>query len=78
MRRVELPRCCGIEQKCGWSRGAVMEANMYSALAGSFFLLGIGMLMVCAMDGFAFRGKTARSAVPNPKAEAARRAGSGR
>jgi hypothetical protein len=32
---------------------------MFSALAGSVFVLGIGILMACAMDGLSFRSATA-------------------
>ena len=42
---------------------------MYSALVGSFLILTIGMLMACAMDGFAPRGKTARRAVARARPE---------
>ena len=37
---------------------------MFSALAGSVFVLGIGILMACATDGLSFRSATARSAKP--------------
>lgn len=48
-----------------WREGALsyalMEANMYSALAGTFFILAIGTLMAFAMDAFSLRSAIGRA-----------------
>ena len=46
----------GLKRSCSFT--AVMETGMYSAFAGTFFLLSVGILMAHAMEGLVLKSDT--------------------